>query len=330
MEQTEPLSAEHLRRIADSFFSAYWRWDIEVDAPIEATVEGELAKRLPHIAVGSWPERFDLGGVYLGGKVAKLGDSIVRPCRLEYYEPKVPLEHLQHFYPTWGADHILYQDADLAVVIKPAGLPTTPARDQSRYHLQGYLGRHFASAVHTPSRLDTGVSGLLICSLSSRMNRYLQKAYDRRWIEKIYLAEVDGAPSWSRKVCEQSIERDPRHPVLRRCSAQIDQGERAKTRLLRIFSEDDDQRGTTLLRAEPLTGRTHQIRVHCQYEGFSIIGDPYYGGRAESELRLVSFALGFFHPYLQKRLNFELPPSHRPSWLRAIRFPPVEMSEPAG
>jgi 23S rRNA-/tRNA-specific pseudouridylate synthase len=198
-------------------------------------------------------------------------------------------------------------------------LPTTPARDQQRYSMQRYLEQHFGQTVHMPSRLDTAVSGVALCSLSSRMNRYLQKAYDRRWIEKRYLAEVMGIPSWSTRTCEQPLERDPRHPVLRRCASSG--GESSRTRFFRMGSLERNSRLRTLLQAEPLTGRTHQIRVHCAYEGFPIVGDPYYGGIDCCDLHLMSYAVRFFHPFRQEHIAVIAPAESLPEWLTGYDLP---------
>jgi|GEM_PF-6871006 len=160
-----------LERISASFFSSYWRWEIAAAELVEQTVEQELAKRLPHIGVSSWPARFELGGVYLGGKLVQRDATVVASCRLEYYEPRMALERVATFYPRFIEEMVLYTDEDCAVVYKPAGLPTTPARDQQRYSMQRYLEQHFGKPVHMPSRLDTAVSGVVLCSLSSRMNR---------------------------------------------------------------------------------------------------------------------------------------------------------------
>lgn len=304
-------------RIAESFFSKYWRWQIESEELRSRggslSVLDELARRLPHIDTNSWPQRFELGGVYLAGRVVDTHARITEPSRLEYYEPKCPLDSLSTRYPSFSREWILYTDADLAIVYKPSGLPTTAARDQRRFNFEIYLANFFGKPIHLPSRLDTAVSGLLICSLSERMNRYLQKAYERRWIEKYYLAETSSEPSWNSTVIEWEIARDPRHPVLRRC-VEPGEGESARTDILCLGRFG----GRALVRARPVTGRTHQIRLHLSREGLPIVGDPYYGGEIEEELRLVSYAIRFHHPYKGETFFRELPSALQPRWLENL------------
>jgi 23S rRNA-/tRNA-specific pseudouridylate synthase len=302
------------RRIADSFFSKHWIWQIESEELCSdggsLNVIDELVKRLPHIDRNSWKERFDLGGVYLAGRVVEAHARVTEPSRLEYYEPKMSLEALSSWYPRFSPDWILHCDDDLAIVYKPPRLPTTAARDQRRYNLAEYLSEYFGRPIHLPSRLDTAVSGLLICSRSDRMNRYLQKAYDRRWIEKYYLAETSSIPAWSSKAIEWNIARDPRHPVLRRC-VDVGQGDAALTEVMRLTSSSS----SALVRAKPVTGRTHQIRLHLAAEGCPIVGDPYYGGAVAEQLHLVSYAIRFHHPYTRSMFTKTLPQALRPSWL---------------
>jgi RluA family pseudouridine synthase len=305
-------------RIAQSFFSRYWRWEISEEELFERSIVAELTRRLPHIDTSTWPERFLLGGVYLAGRSVDASAQIVPPCRLEYYEPNIPLEVVATFYPAFNTSSILYHDDDLAVVAKPDGLPTTPARDQVRYNLQRYLSEHFVKPVHMPSRLDTAVSGILLCSLSSRANRYFQKAYERHWIEKYYLAEIAGVPKWEHCRVQRALTRDARHPVLRRCVLDPEVGESAETKLTRLSSFQADDGVRSVLQAEPLTGRTHQIRVHCRSEGFPIVGDPFYGGLPAQTLHLASYGVRFRHPYRNQMMTYELPPPLQPEWLRSI------------
>lgn len=294
--------------MSESFFSRYWRWELQVGETSSQTVEDELIRLLPHIDPKSWTERFELGGVYARGREALKGDKLYLPCRLEYYEPKLSLDELARFFPTVSEDAILFRDTDLAVVIKPAGLPTTPSRDQRLYHLERSLKTLLASNVHLPSRLDTGVKGVLLVSLSSRMNRALQRAYDKRQVTKRYIAEVHGDPAWENKVCTAPIVRDELHPVLRRCAASSELGEVAETRFSVVTRWKEQGKPRALLLAEPITGRTHQIRLHCQHEGLPIVGDPFYGYGDGGELRLLSLGVTFYHPYRREHMNFVYSP----------------------
>lgn len=305
-----------LSRIQNSFFSRHWRWRVEAQKGLATTCLEELKRRLPHIAEDSWPERFALGGIYVAGHAAQPSTQVVAPCSLEYYEPKFDLHAADSFYPQFQADWILHQDEDIGVVYKPAGLPTSAARDQQRFFLNRYLAKHVGLPVHTPSRLDTAVSGILLFSLSPRANRWFQRAYEGRRIEKYYLCEVGGCPEWEVRHCSRALTRDERHPVLRRVTQEG--GEEALTSFRCLHAYHDGSRARALLQAEPLTGRTHQIRVHAQSEGYPIEGDPLYGGGEAPQLRLVSAGLRFHHPFRNTRVEFQLPLALRPSWLQDI------------
>jgi 23S rRNA-/tRNA-specific pseudouridylate synthase len=303
-----------LERIGASFFSRHWVWHLRANEAVAPSCREELCRRLPHIDPGSWDERFALGGAYVAGRQAGPDTVVAAPCKLEYYEPKFPFDSAEQFYPQFCPSWILYQDPDIGVAYKPARLPTTATRDQQRFFLVRYLEKFFAAPVHAPSRLDTAVSGLLLFSLSSRANRWFQKAQERRLIEKYYVCEVSGVIDWDQSTVERALGRDERHPILRRVVASS--GEDAVTRLTRLgrYSASSEER--TLLQAEPITGRTHQIRVHCQSEGLPIVGDPLYGGAQDAELRLASCAIRFHHPFRNEELVFELPLAHKPGWLQ--------------
>lgn len=281
----------------------------------------ELARRLPHIAADSWPQRFALGGVYVGGRRAQPDTQLRPPVRLEYYEPRTELELLQSCYPAFSPDWILFHDPDLGVAFKPAGLPSTAPRDQDLFHLQGYLSSALGAPVHLPSRLDVGVSGVVLFTRSGRMHRHAQRAYETRRIERVYLAEVNGAPTWDALDCTLPIARDPAHPVLRRVVSAG--GEAAHTHLVRLTTWRDPQTGAarSLLKALPRTGRTHQIRLHCAALGIPLVGDPFYGTfennapGAESALRLASFMVRFFHPYAQRQAEYTIPAPLQMPWV---------------
>jgi tRNA pseudouridine32 synthase/23S rRNA pseudouridine746 synthase len=321
-DRLEELSAERLARIEASFPSRRWCWEIMQDEGIARTCEEELAYRLPHIARESWPIRFALGGVYVAGRTARPDTLITAPCRVEYYEPKLGVAEETLCYPTFDAAMVIYRDDDVGVVCKPPGLPTTAPRDQVRFNLMSYLCEYMGRPVHLPSRLDVGVGGVMLFSLSERMNRHLQKAYERRTVERYYVAELRGAPGWDEREVGVRITRDPRHAVLRR--AVTEGGEDAHTRLTVISSHSGSSGNSmSLIQAEPFSGRTHQIRVHCLAEGFPIVGDPFYWDLPHGEfdpggIRLASYAVRFYHPYKSELMTFEIPDSHGMAWLREV------------
>lgn len=304
-----------LERIQASFFSRYWAFELRPEDGCCTCCQGELARRLPHITKESWQARFALGGVYLAGRPATADTPVAPPCRLEYYEPTFDPTKGESFYPQFSGEMILLEDEDLGIAFKPAGLPTTPARDQQRFHMQGYLEAWYGQAVHMPSRLDTAVSGLLLFSRSSRGNRWCQKAQERRLVEKLYLCEVSGQPKEKTMDLRRPIARDERHPVLRK--AVHSGGEDAWTRVSFLCNSPESP-SRSILQARPLTGRTHQIRVHCAAEGWPIVGDPFYGGAEAPALRLASYAISFLHPFHQRRIQLELPQVFRPDWVKAI------------
>ncbi len=306
----KPLDTE---RIQNAFRSK--RWVVAVNEVDRAgmTCRDILIAGLPHIDPSTWPERFEMGGVYLNRRPAHLESEVVPPATVEYFEPLGDFKDVASLYPSFSSDMVLYHDEDMAVVVKPAGLPTIPPRDQRRFALSTYLRDYFNKPFHLPSRLDTGVAGILLVSFTSRMNAALQRAYDRHAVGKYYVAQVSGDFPHDVIEVRDQIGRHPHYSMLR-CVVS-EGGEEAYTVVTKVGCDVIDGAERTFLRVEPKTGRTHQIRVHLASLGYPIIGDPHYGGAEAPELRLVSFGLSLFHPYVQRQISFELPLALRPRWL---------------
>jgi len=321
--EPQSLSAGQLARINASFTSRRWCWEIASGEAHAKTCQEELVVRLPHIATSSWRARFDLGGIYLAGTLAHPDSVIAPPCRLEYYEPNFDVEEGGVApFPRFDPSSVLFSDEDVGVVCKPPGLPTTAPRDQIRFNLVRYLADYLGRPVHVPSRLDVGVGGVMLFSLSERMNRHLQKAYEKRSVERYYVAELPGVLGWREREVTLRIARDQRHAVLRR--PVTEGGEDAHTRLIMLESYvDGNGNSTSIIQAQPLTGRTHQIRVHCVAAGMPIIGDPFYwesnhGAFDAGGIRLASYAVRFYHPYKRDLMTFELPKAHGINWLHQL------------
>ena len=230
---------------------------------------------------------------------------------------------------------ILYQDEDLIVVDKPAGMVVHPAAGHASgtlvnallHHvddLSGIGGEKRPGIVH---RLDRGTSGLMVVAKHDKAHEELSRQFHDREVEKEYFALVWGEVQAGRRI-DAPIGRDPsnrkkmsaRNPQRGRHGgdpARVRRSREAVTRIVRA----EKLRVLTLLQVAIHTGRTHQIRVHLSAIGHPIVGDPLYGGvhrRVPGDLRAVTHLerpflhaarLVFKHPRDGRRMEFasELP-----------------------
>jgi 23S rRNA pseudouridine1911/1915/1917 synthase len=178
---------------------------------------------------------------------------------------------------------ILYRDADIAAIDKPAGMVVHPAAGNAHGTLVNALLAHFpqvasvggenrAGIVH---RLDKETSGVILVALSEAARLHLMAQFAARSVRKRYLALVDGAPSTLSGVINAPIGRDPAQRK-RMAILPANRGGReaiSQFQVLERFAQH------TLLEVLPQTGRTHQIRVHLAFIGCPIVGDAVYGRR---------------------------------------------------
>ncbi|MCB0320164.1 MAG: hypothetical protein KDD60_04505, partial [Bdellovibrionales bacterium] len=255
------------------------------------TVLKQLEILLPHIDPTTWQDRMDYGGLYLNGRPVHSDQTISIKSWMEYYEPKYAIHSANTFFPEFRSDFVLYNDDLLAIVFKPAGLPTSPSREQSHYSLKRALEKELGRTVHLPSRLDTSTQGVVVASLHRDIHPHLHHLYQFRKMEKSYRFTVPHSPTWSTARIEAKIARSEIHPVLR--TVHSDKGDDAVTDFEVLRASAD----SCLLFAFPRTGRTHQIRVHAAAFLGPIDGDRFYQGRATADgLHLVSSRIRFPHP----------------------------------
>ena len=208
---------------------------------------------------------------------------------------------------------ILYQDDDLAVVVKPCGMVVHPAAGNEDGTLVNALLHHLDSLggiggelrpgiVH---RLDKDTSGLLLVAKNDAAQLALSRQLQERQMEKHYRALVDGLMKEPSGRVEAPIARSKKD---RKKMAVDPEGREAVTEWT-VLAEG---RGVTLLDVHILTGRTHQIRVHMKHLGHPVCGDPIYGsprGAKVPRLMLHAWSLAFTHPRTGERMMFtaELP-----------------------
>ena len=216
---------------------------------------------------------------------------------------------------------ILYQDRDVIVIDKPAGMVVHPAAGHEGgtlvnallHHvtdLSGIGGEKRPGIVH---RLDRGTSGLMVVAKNDRAHEALARQFRDREVEKEYAALVWGEVMAGHRI-DAPIGRDPANR--KRMSAKARRSREAVTRIVRA---EHLGRALTLVRVAIYTGRTHQIRVHLSAIGHPIVGDSLYGGvrrRVPGDLRAVAHLerpflhaarLAFAHPEDGRRMQFESP-----------------------
>jgi tRNA pseudouridine32 synthase/23S rRNA pseudouridine746 synthase len=206
-----------------------------------------------------------------------------------------------------GAPEILYADATLLVVNKPAGLLSVPGRGEDKQDcLSKRLQGEFPDAliVH---RLDMHTSGLLVLARGKEMQRRLSSQFAERQVDKRYVALVAGRLPTASGEIDLPLSADwPRRP---RQKVDPLAGKPSLTRY-QVLSHDPTTSRSRLLLV-PLTGRTHQLRVHLQALGHPIIGDALYGNAEPAaqgtRLMLHAEALAFAHPESGQPLRFLCP-----------------------
>ena len=203
-----------------------------------------------------------------------------------------------------GEPRVFWEDASLAVVCKPAGMLSVPGLGGGTSLLAWLRDRYpHATGPLLVHRLDMATSGLLLCAKTLDAYRRLQAQFCNRTVRKRYVALLDGAVAADEGVVELPMRADwEDRPRQRVC---FEHGAPARTEY-RVLSREG---GVTRVALHPVTGRTHQLRVHASHPlglDAPIVGDTLYG-RGGNRLFLHAESLTFRHPFTGEELHFEFP-----------------------
>lgn len=204
---------------------------------------------------------------------------------------------------------VIFEDSDIIVIDKPAGITTHPAPGEtdvtiSELFLDKFKGMPKTDRDNIVHRLDKGTSGIMVLAKNEEARAHLAKQFAARKVSKTYLALVFGRMKPTEGVIDMPLARDL---VSKNRIAPADEGKDAKT----IYKVLTQYKGYALVSANPKTGRTHQIRVHFAALAHPLYGDVRYGAKETGVKRIFLHAaeLSFIHPTEGKRVKFksELP-----------------------
>src|SRR5262249_15882784 len=266
-----------------------------------------LARELTAYSRSRIQQLIRTGFVRLNGAATRPRQLVRSGDRIEVTEP--PLEKIENQPESIPLD-ILFEDADLIVINKPAGLTVHPGAGQREHTLVNALlshcttlssigGKERPGIVH---RLDKETSGCLVVAKNDLAHRELSRQFADRTPEKIYLALVAGRLRKPAGVIEERIGRHPVHRQRIRVASL--RGRPAKTEYRVVRSNEE----ASLIECRLHSGRTHQIRVHLHHMGHPVVGGKVYGARLAKNFprqMLHAWKLGFRHPRSGERKQFE-------------------------
>ena len=254
-----------------------------------------LTEVLPQFSRAYLQRLIRQGHVLIDGQTAKASQKLRANDRITVELPPLPGHPLAEPIPLT----VMYEDEGILVIDKPAGLTVHPAPGHPSHTLVNAIlalcpGLTVSGDVTRPGivhRLDKDTSGLIVIAKNDFAREYLAAQFKSRTVTKRYLVLVKGRLSPEQGMIEAPIGRDPHH---RKRMAIVEAGRPAITRYqVRKYLD-----GYTLVEVSPLTGRTHQIRIHLSAIGYPVVADPVYGVKSTYLHRQ------FIHAY---RLGFRLP-----------------------
>ncbi len=269
-----------------------------------ARLDKYVAERCPELSRTQTQKLVADGYIMVNDHMAKAGLKLNIGDRIDITVPPSPPSPLS---PEAIPLNIIYEDDDLLVIDKPAGLTIHPAPGHYTHTLVNAILSHLSDTDNSlrpgiVHRLDKDASGVMVVAKNSAAQANLINQFKARSVVKAYLVLVKGHLTPEDGTIEAPIGRDPRN---RKRMAVVAEGKGREARTqYHVIKYIGDY---TLLEVRPETGRTHQIRVHLSAIGYPVVGDSVYGVRSAEVPRLFLHAshLGFRLPSTDKYVEFE-------------------------
>ena len=269
---------------------------LQFNAPApDIRLDKYLTEVLPQFSRAYLQKLIEEGHVLVNGQMAKASQKLSKSDRITVELPPSPGHPLAEPIPL----AVIYEDEDILVIDKPAGLTVHPAPGHPSHTLVNAVLAHcpgltMSNELVRPGivhRLDKDTSGLIVIAKNDQAREYLVAQFKRHTVTKGYLVLIKGRLSPEQGIVEAPIGRDPHR---RQRMAIVEAGKDAITR----YQVRKYLANYTLVEVSPLTGRTHQIRIHLSAIGCPVVGDPIYG------IKSAHLDRQFIHAY---RLGFRLP-----------------------
>jgi len=199
---------------------------------------------------------------------------------------------------------ILYEDEHLLVLDKPSGLSVLPdGWEKDAPYLVKSLEEQFGK-IFIVHRLDKITSGVMVFARAAESHRALSLQFEDREAEKTYHAIVEGNPKWEEKTAKHPLRANVGHKHRTMVDDKNGKPSETRFRVIKRYPE------SALIEAKPMTGRTHQIRVHAYALGHPLVGDVLYGAQETYGIAhpmLHAQSLSFIHPATNERVKFSTP-----------------------
>lgn len=263
-------------------------------ADVSGRLDAVLAGAFDDLSRARVQRLIEGGFARVNGEIARKSTTVQPGDRLEVDVPETPHEAV----PTGLSLPIIYEDARVAAIDKPAGLAVHGAPGDTQPSVAGWwleqiqdtAGSFDAERPGIVHRLDKDTSGVLLLAKDPAAQAALSASFEHRDTKKTYLAVVDGVPLQQRAVVDAPIDRDPRD----RTRMAVTTNGRASRTEYEVLG-DDGRRALVVVRPE--TGRTHQIRVHLAAIGFPVVDDSVYGRKASRGRQLLhAYQIEVPHP----------------------------------